>query len=861
MKKITQLTTMAFLLLLSTTVFAQTVIKGKVMDPELNTPLPGANVVEKGTSNGTTTDFDGNFTITTQATSGEIEITYVGFSTMVLSFNGDTDLGEINLMVDNSLEEIVLIGTGVIDLAEDRQTPVAVSTVTKKDIQLRGVGNVEVTEILKNTPSIFSSPGGGGFGDSALFVRGFDDTNTAVLLNGQPVNSQEDGRVFWSNWQGVSDVANAIQVQRGLGASKLAISSVGGTVNIVTRTTENKQGGSVRFLSGNDSYMKATAEYSTGMNEKGWAFSFLIDHWQAHRSWAEGTFGQGQNYFFSVGYKPNDKHSFNFLVTGAPQFHGQRWSQSRERIATDPKFNQHWGYTGTPVDGQYTTDIDSERRNYYHKPVMNLNWDWNITDKSTLSTVFYASWGRGGGTGPRGEGRIRTDDGQIDFLAIEENNRNIGISMGGDDGPGYIRRSSVNNHAWYGIVSNFNTKFTENLSFNVGTDLRYYQGDHFRQIHDLHGLEGWEEDGLVYTNTYEADPWAALFDFADEADRIDYDYSETITYQGVFTQFEYAKNNFSAFIQGAVSNQSYVREGRHISYTPENLGDSDKLNKVGYNVKGGLSYAINPANRFFFNAGYYSRQPYLDNVFENIRRTNVLVSPEVENEDITGFEAGWEFKISDNFTAVANFYHTDWENRVNVVGGGTITDPDTGQEIEVSIFERGINQRHIGAELDFIWRTTDWLQFNGFISGGSWKFRGSSTFDVFNEDTGDLISSGIAENRDGVSVPGIPQTTMGLTANARITGSLSIDGGIKYYGNNYETDGNAIQEMNVGKIDPFTLTDLGLTYTYNLSNGDSFVLRGNVFNVFDTITESNMDRFGYFNTDGRTFNVGLRYSF
>jgi hypothetical protein len=89
-----------------------------------------------------------------------------------------------------------------------------------------------------------------------------------------------------------------MQIQRGLGSSKLAISSVGGTVNIVMKAAEKQQGGSVRFLSGNDSYFKTTAEYNTGVNDKGWAFSFLVDHWQAHRSWARGTFGQGQNYFF-----------------------------------------------------------------------------------------------------------------------------------------------------------------------------------------------------------------------------------------------------------------------------------------------------------------------------------------------------------------------------------------------------------------------------------------------------------------------------------------------------------------------------------------------------------------------------------
>ena len=862
MKKFYNFLLVAVLMLFTTVAFAQATITGKVIDSETTSPLPGANVVVNGTSDGDTTDFDGNFSITTNSSTGEIVISYVGFKPVTIAFNGDTNVGTISLSPD-SLDEVVIVGSGVIDLAEDRRTPVAVSTIRRDEIQLKGVGNVEVTEIMKNTPSVFVSPGGGGFGDSALFVRGFDDTNTAVLLNGQPINAQEDGRVFWSNWQGVSDVANAIQVQRGLGASKLAISSVGGTVNIVMKAAEKSKGGSVRFLSGNDSYFKTTAEYNTGVNDKGWAFSFLLDHWQAHRSWARGTFGQGQNYFFAVGYKPNDRHQFNFLITGAPQYHGQRWSQSEETIANDPKFNQHWGFTSDAVNGQYTSDIDSERRNFYHKPVMNLNWDWTISDASSLSTVLYASWGRGGGTGPRGD-RIRTADGQLDYFAIEQANEAIGVGGFDSAETGYIRRGSMNNHSWYGIVSNFNTDLNENLSFNVGTDLRYYEGDHFRQIIDLYGLDGWAEDGVTYTDTFEADPWAALFDFADESQRIDYDYSETITYQGLFSQLEYSNDKFSTFIQGAVSNQSYVREGRHISYSDEDRGESDKLNKIGFNLKGGVAYAINDANKFFFNAGYYSRQPFLDNVFENIRRSNTLVSPEVDNEDITGFEAGYEFKIGDSFTAVANFYHTQWENRVIVQGGGINdngTPNDPSDDFEVSNFQRGVNQTHIGAEIDFIFTPTSWLRVNGFFSAGSWKFDGESSFDEFNIDTGELVSSADGIDRDGISVPGIAQTTAGLNARANIIPGLSADGGFKYYGNSYKHDGGSLQTTNVGTIDDFVLADFGITYNYNLGNGDRLTFRGNVFNAFDNIVVSNTDRFGFFNTDGRTFNVSARYSF
>ena len=58
------------------------------------------------------------------------------------------------------------------------------------------------------------------------------------MINGMPVNDMENGAVYWSNWAGLSDITSAMQVQRGLGASKLAIASVGGTINVVTNSSE-----------------------------------------------------------------------------------------------------------------------------------------------------------------------------------------------------------------------------------------------------------------------------------------------------------------------------------------------------------------------------------------------------------------------------------------------------------------------------------------------------------------------------------------------------------------------------------------------------------------------------------------------
>lgn len=135
------------------------------------------------------------------------------------------------------IEEVIL--QGVTDIAKDRKTPVAASTIKAAQI-IERLGNQEITEILNTTPSVYATKSGGGFGDGSITMRGFESRNIAVMVNGMPVNDMEGGTVYFSNWTGLQDVTSTIQTQRGLGSSKLAIASVGGTINY-TRSADMKK--------------------------------------------------------------------------------------------------------------------------------------------------------------------------------------------------------------------------------------------------------------------------------------------------------------------------------------------------------------------------------------------------------------------------------------------------------------------------------------------------------------------------------------------------------------------------------------------------------------------------------------------
>ncbi|HUH35017.1 MAG TPA: TonB-dependent receptor [Moheibacter sp.] len=754
------------------------------------------------------------------------------------------------------LSETVIVARGLIDLEEDRKTPVASSTISRQEIQDKAVGNVEFPEILKNTPSVYVAGQQGGFGDSKMFLRGFDQSNTAYLLNGQPINGMEDGNMYWSNWSSLTDVANVIQVQRGLGSSKLAISSVGGTVNIVTKATEKQQGGMARFVMGNDSYFKGTVAYDTGLKGK-WGFSMLIDYWEGHRKFSRGTAGQGQSYFFSVGYQPNERHNLNLMIFGAPQWHDQNYSTKSEKQwekgGFDKKYNNTYGF----LNGE----AKNFRRNYYHKPVANLNWDWTINNDLSLSTVVYASLGRGGGTGNLGSSgnttNLLTSDGLIDFTQIYNNN--LADTDGiGNNGGGFKNgaiRGSVNNHFWYGTVTNLNYNINSFLTLNVGADMRFYKGDHYRQVSDLLGLKGWQEtkrfDGAepyIVTDVFEANPWKALFNSADENQRVAYDNSEQINYQGGFGQLEFAMGGFSAFAQGAISNQSYVKYDRW-NYATE--AQSDKVNKMGYNIKGGMAFSFNEENAIFGNVGFYSRQPYLDNIF--VPNTVDLFEPKVDNEEITGFEVGYRYNTR-NLKVNVNLYHTEWANRFDTASGQI-------DGADYTFMYPNITQVHKGIEVDFMAKITRNWMFRGYASLGDWQYDGASR--VLARDADFNLTEFGERDFTGIKVGDAAQFTFGLGSQLQIARGLSVDADFNYYASTFAGVDPLSFDPKTDRqstISPFALIDAGISYEVRMG-AQKVRLRGNVKNLANTQYVIAQDAFGYGFGLGRTYNAGIQLNF
>lgn len=814
------------------------------------------------------------------------------------------------------IEQVVL--TGVADIAKERKTPVAVSTIKEAQIVQR-LGNQEFPEILSTTPSIYATKGGGGFGDGRMNVRGFDTSNTAVMINGVPVNDMEGGTVYWSNWAGLSDVTSAMQIQRGLGSSKLAIASVGGTVNIITRAADKKKEGNVTLGVGNDGYLKTLFSYNTGKSAKGWSTSFLMSR-TAGAMYIDGSDFEAYNYYFALGFQPNKKHDFQFTFTGAPQWHNQTFNNT---IATDldmgdgkldgilsdkpnRKYNSNWGY----LNGrQYSQSV-----NYYSKPVASINWDWNISEKSKLSTVGYASWGRGGGTGILGSinGRSATGATQskgINDIALKDQNGQIrwddifaynqgtngnnltwntnGVNYVatnatpfiGTSSNGITRRASVNSHDWYGILSNFQHKINDNWNFSAGIDARYYYGYHPGLVTDFLGNKEYREAGnynqfpyYTVTQSYNAAPPANPFAAAvkDKSQIVYRNYDGKVIWGGVFGQLEYTNDKISAFVQGSASEQSnqridkWVWDGTSpvptgISTTQQGQVVSQTTNqkfRFGYNAKAGVNYNINEQHNVFVNLGIYSKQPNQNAIFPYSLPTKTFGSlyqqienKDLRNEKVSSAEIGYGFK-SGKFRANLNGYYTDWKDRFVRVTGITYNNPDGSTATNGTASLTGVREVHMGVELETLYKPLNWLEFNGMLSVGNWKYKNNPTGRVADVNGDPVTTNGKDEvvlALDGLKVGDAAQTTAAIGATIKPIKNLDIFGTWRYYDNLYGTfsinnsyiiqDGvvpAARAEKGSLKAPSYNLTDVGASYTFNLKNGSRLIVTANIYNLFDT---------------------------
>lgn len=821
---------------------AQETIKGTVIDKDTKEPLIGVSVFSENSKIGTATDLDGAFTLRVPSIAGQITFTYVGYKDV--SVKAASNVGTVEMEPDAvGLKDVIVTSS----IAIRRKTPVALSVIEPQELEAK-MSNQEFPEILKSTPGVYATKQGGGFGDSRVNIRGFESENVAVMVNGVPVNDMEWGGVYWSNWTGLLDVTRSMQVQRGLGASKVSAPSVGGTINIVTKSTDAVKGGAVSYSIGNDAYNKLAFNISTGLMDNGWAITAL-----GSKTWGDGyimgTEFESYAWFLNVSKRISAQHQLSLTAFGSPQWHNQRYS--RDFLKIDEWQRQKDGYKFNPT---YGFDLQGQRvnpnRNRFHKPQISLNHSWEINEKSSLSTVLYVSIGNGGGRAWRGSsynalygttnGVLNTGyrdsrTGYVDYGILQSEN------AAETNGSKAVITESINNHFWTGLISTYTSKLGDNIDFYGGIDLRYYEGKHDAEILDLMG-------GRFVIDPSRANIKAENFPgITDEyrnqrlkvGDNIYRKNTGYVMQEGVFSQAEYNKDALSVFVAGAVSLHTYWK--KDFFYYSDPYQKSDSKTFIGANIKGGANYNLDEYHNVFFNTGYVSRAPSMSGgYFTNITTSN-SVNKDAVNEKLFSGEIGYGFKSS-FLSANLNAYYTKWMDKTMVKS------MDADQNAYLNL--KGVDAVHKGIELELVSKPVNNLELKGMISIGDWQWDSRASAKAFTSD-GQPSNDGVnpipagEEHKSvtidlkGVKVGNSAQMTFHFSGTYTFFKKLIVGADYVHYANNYAN--YTISMPNVGetytyytpwKIPHAGVLDLHARYSFKLGGLDA-TISGNVNNVLD----------------------------
>ncbi|MBT3732375.1 MAG: TonB-dependent receptor plug domain-containing protein, partial [Candidatus Marinimicrobia bacterium] len=551
--------------------FAQMTVSGTVTAANSGAALAGANVVVDGTDQGTAADANGAFTLSNVPAEATITASMIGYTNQSKSAGA-----ALNFTLEQSALEMSALE--VLASRAGEKTPVAFTNVSKADMEVR-LGSQDIPMALNATPSVYATQQGGGAGDARINVRGFNQRNVAVMINGVPQNDMENGWVYWSNWDGVGDATSSIQMQRGLSAVNLATPSIGGTMNIITDPTALNKGGSFKQELGAGSFLKSTLNYNTGLIGDKMAFSATVVR-KTGEGTVDKTWTDSWAYYFGASYAMNDANRFELYAIGAPQRHGQNlykqniaaydsayaktvdgfdvgaisafkehedgriYNENASDVSSSYKGQQYWymygegGLFGGGLQDRHDPNFLNERENFFHKPLVNLNHYLTLSDQMRLSTIAYWSGGSGGGTGTYGSMRYNYHEGisspsrWVHYDAtIERNSTNIDSSVSETEARSLgILRNSINRQNTYGLISKLNYDLSDAIQLQFGLDWRTAGIEHTREVRDLLGGDYYVDDG-DNNNTAKV---------VKLGDNIDYHNNTTVDWLGFFGQGSYS---------------------------------------------------------------------------------------------------------------------------------------------------------------------------------------------------------------------------------------------------------------------------------------------------------------------------------
>ncbi len=595
-------------------------LTGKVIDGKQ--PLQGVSVLVKGTTKGTVTNNQGEFTLS--LTKGIYTLLVSAFSRpkeVTVTIAKDTfisiDMADIFVNLDEVLVSAVRVKA---------TSPVTHSNITKKDLEKRNLGQ-DIPMLLNYLPSVVTtSDAGAGIGYTGIRVRGSDATRVNITINGIPYNDAESQGTFWVNMPDFTSSTESMQLQRGVGTSTNGSGAFGASLNLLTDAVSNNAFGEISSSIGSYNTYKNTVKFSTGkINdhiEFSGRFSKIDSDGYIDRAWSDL-----KSYFLQVAYV-DDNTLIKALTFGGHEKTYQAWyGTPKARIDNDTEgvenfIMENWLSADEAENLRnsdrrynfytYENEIDNYKQDHYQfhwNEKLSQNWSTNIGLNYTYGRGYYEQF------------KVGESFADYDLTPI---------SVGGEtiDETDLIRRRWLDND-FYVLNANA-TYMNESLEIIFGTSLSTYKGDHFGEI-----------------------IWAQYAGNSQIRDHY-YDSHTQKDDTNIFGKITYDLNDYWTLFTDL--------QGRFVKFDTKGL-TSDRVpinvdeKYTFFNPKAGLTLKANSNNSYYLSYARANKEPNR-NDFENGVTTS---------EKLNDFELGWRYNTQD-VKVNTNIYYMLYKDQLVLTG-------------------------------------------------------------------------------------------------------------------------------------------------------------------------------------------------
>ena len=389
----------------------QSTVTGTVTDAS-GTPLPGANVLVKGTTNGTQTDFDGNYTLNADA-DAVLVFSYLGFTTQEIAINGNSVVNATLQEDAAALDEVIVTGYAT---ETKRETTAAVSIVKAEELAAIPSGNIE-QQLQGRVAGVTVLSNGQPGTTSQIRVRGFGafgGNEPLYVVDGVPVGS--------TDFLNPDDVATTTVLKDAAAASIYGARAANGvivyttkqgsrskrktnmTLNVSTGITDPNVNGSPKMLNPQEMAEYTHLAYENNAAATGTAPQYTHPQYGSNATptfpdylHADGQNGVSASDIDLAQIQANYEADPDNVFLIRPNLAGTNWYDAITRVA--PISRVTLGFDGGTENGRFYMGISAQNQdgilleNEFARYTARFNSEWDITPWLSIGENFQVTYG------------------------------------------------------------------------------------------------------------------------------------------------------------------------------------------------------------------------------------------------------------------------------------------------------------------------------------------------------------------------------------------------------------------------------------------------------------------------------------